>query len=345
MPKLEFGQLYKFVVSLGFILMAAAFVGPWAILRDQGALLVTESSLRDLTPRAQDVLEAKQVHAERIIEWYPWIALGVLVLGASISIWGLRHWWKRQKVADEREDVGLAAERRQLQPLTPEETARRLDEEVEAATQDSVEGGGLEGAAELEPIEPRSRPRGPGDPVDEEMTSIREYVRQRYREVESLAASRLRAAFGVDRSVSTSMKIIGERAGQMVGADIVALARHPTRTEPSLVFEVKLTTPRNATRQAEAALIGAARFAVFLHPLAAAVALLIVNDEEEKERVLPGVSKAIDRLQRVLNAPNGAVVFTTDELSSLAPAELRRQVLGSLLDPRHPLPMWYGGSA
>lgn len=335
MPRLEFGQLYKFVVSLGFVLMAAAFVGPWAILRDQGALLISETELEGLTPQARAVLEAKQGHAQRIVEWYPWAALVLFVLGAVVSAWGLWRWWDRQKVADERENVGLAAEKRQLEPLTPEETERRLDEEAAAAAEEPTEDRRSSAMADRPAPEPAVPSSEEGVRVADDRATIRDYLRRRYAEVESLATSRLEEAFGGERGVHADVKITGEGSRELGRADVVALAAAGS-PEPSLIFDIKLTTPKNAANQTEAALVNAARFAVALHRRAAAIALLVVNDEEDRRRTELGVALAMERLSGVLTSPAGAVVLTPDDLRSLPTPELRARILGSIRSPGRP---------
>jgi hypothetical protein len=333
MPQLEFGQLYKFIVSLGFVLMAAAFIGPWAILREQGALVISERELAGLTPLAREVLEAKQAQASRIVECYPWVALMLFLTGALLAAWGLWRWKARQRVADEREDVGLATERLKLEPMTDDETARRLDEEVAAAQDESSDAGSPIPPTDAGQVEPGRSSSTPRDQSDEDPAARRQRLRLRYEQVESLANSRIQAAFGSDRRVHTDVKVVGADGRSVGQADVVALAPS-TSAEPSLVFEIKLATPQSAARQTESALLSAARFAVALRPAAAAgVALLVVSTEEEQRRARSAVERTLGQLQAVLNARIGAVVLTNDELESVDPAVLRAHILGAIGGP------------
>lgn len=332
MAQLEFGQLYKFVVSLGLVLMGAAIVGPWAILRDEGALMVSEAELSGLTPLAREVLEAKQLHASRIVEWYPWVALAVFITGALLTIWGLRKWKPRQTVADKREDVGLATEERQLEPLTPDETAQRLEEEVTAAEAGSYESEASSTPAGEDPAEPGESPSESGAPISEDHSARRDRIRRTYEEVESLATSCIRAALPTFEAIQAGVKIVGEDGRDLGRADVVALAS-PGSREPSLVFEIKLTNSRNAARQTEAALLSAAGFAVALHPEAVGVALLVVDDEEEQRRAVDRVQSTLERQRHVLNARTGAVVLTIDELRSADPGSFRSRILAAVGGP------------
>lgn len=337
-PKFEFGHLYKFIVSLGFALMTLALLGPWAILREQGALMVTEAQLEALTPRAQRVLEAKQAHAEIIMGAYPWVALAALILGAFLSVWGLRQWRPRQGIADALENAELLAVEQQLEKLTPAETERRLDAEAVAAAPDADRTE--PGTDSPEAPAAAAAPAGPGDAPEhlrmEDAPTIRQHIRALYAEVEPLAASRLEAAFAPDRRVVTDVKVMGQGDRVAGEADIVAISP-PTSSKPTLIFDLKLTTAKNASRQTEAALLNAARSAIALRPHgAAAVALLIVNDEEEKAHARRGVTRTVERLHGVLGAPSGAVLLTTDELRTLAPAELRARILRAIRDPGGP---------
>lgn len=336
-PKLEFGHLYKFVASLGIALMAVAVVGPWAILRDQGALMVSEAELAELTPRAQRVLELKQAHAELVMEWYPRVAAVVFLVGAALTVCGLLFWLPRQAVANKIEEAGLPKVK--LEKLSSEETERKLETEVAEATLGTEAGGVEPSRPEVprggEPPAPRAEAE-PGGPTADDALTIREYVRARYEEAEALAASALEAAFGAERAVHTDVKIMSDSGHEIGRADIVALP-FANSSDSSLVFDLKLITPKSAARQTRTALLDAAQSAGALHPhSAAAVAILIAKDDEEKRRVLPIVRGASERLQRILQTPSAAVVTTMSELESMPPAELAARILGAIRAPQPP---------
>ena len=54
--RFEFGDLYKFVVSLGVILVTLAVLGPWLFLREPFDLQVTQTELQGFTKRARQTI-------------------------------------------------------------------------------------------------------------------------------------------------------------------------------------------------------------------------------------------------------------------------------------------------
>ncbi len=350
-PKLEFGQLYKFVVSLGFVLMAAAVVGPWAILRDQGALLVSSETLEDLTPRAQRVLELKQEHVEWIATWYPWASLVLFLAGASLALWGLVRWWVRQQVADEREDVDLEVQRRTLVPLTAEEEELRLDTEVEEAL-----AGASVADTEAERPSGEQRPAStahsgtaphPQDPdvptpapapgrtrLETDVVALR----NRVRETEALALRRLTEALKDTHRVESGVKIRSN--DDIMGyADLVAIAL-PNSSSWNFVIDVKFGRyPQNAGNRLSESLLSGAAAARGLGPSRSlALTIFVVENDEQVGRTQRNLTRALKRAREALAVPVSALVITETELKLMPAAALRRLLTQAAIESLGDLP-------
>src|SRR4051794_31679801 len=96
-PKIEYGDLYKFTVSIGVLLIGLAFALPWMILRESFDLLVPANNWVSYTPTAQSALHQRQ----QLIDWYShwalWISAGLLIVGIGAVLTGLVFWWRRNQ--------------------------------------------------------------------------------------------------------------------------------------------------------------------------------------------------------------------------------------------------------
>lgn len=100
--KIEYSDLYKFIVSLGVGFIALAFLIPWLFLREPFDLIHTQETIENLTPLARSLIELRHQYISTIFALLPVIAITLLVLGVILSVYGIYNWWARyQKFADE----------------------------------------------------------------------------------------------------------------------------------------------------------------------------------------------------------------------------------------------------
>src|SRR4051812_38513684 len=102
-PKVDFGNIHKFLVSLGLALVLAALVVPWFILRESDALLVSTQQLNELTQTARETLERKQNSIHFLVIVWPYVSVVLLTSGVSLVVFGLVKWRQRQAVQDRME--------------------------------------------------------------------------------------------------------------------------------------------------------------------------------------------------------------------------------------------------
>jgi hypothetical protein len=60
----------------------------------------------------------------------PWFVLAGFLSGIGLAVYGMAGWASRQKIIDEREDIGLYKERAELRQLTDAEKADKLDRDA-----------------------------------------------------------------------------------------------------------------------------------------------------------------------------------------------------------------------
>jgi hypothetical protein len=132
-PQIEYGDFYKFVVSLGIALVLAAILVPWLFLREPFDLMVEASRLGQLTPTAQHILSLRQTYLLRLLPIVPWFSFSVLVMGVVTVVAGLTKWRKRQVLRDTSEELGVQKQEQELRNMTPEEENEKVEAEIQPA--------------------------------------------------------------------------------------------------------------------------------------------------------------------------------------------------------------------
>jgi hypothetical protein len=98
---------------------------------------VTRSTLAKITPTARDALLRRQEYLSFGTTILPWFVLVGFLGGIGLSAYGLVGWAKRQKVIDEREDIGLNKERFELRQLTEIEKEDKLDRDAKESMREA----------------------------------------------------------------------------------------------------------------------------------------------------------------------------------------------------------------
>ncbi|MCB9421979.1 MAG: hypothetical protein H6667_19420 [Ardenticatenaceae bacterium] len=140
MNKLEYSDLYKFLVSLGIVLIGLALVVPWLFLRESFDIFVTVSEIANLTVTAQTLL----IHRQKVALWFIrnvwWISILLSVFGFTSLGYGIGFWIRKQRLIDQRDEfevdktgLELAKLKQEMESLTPAEIAMEGIKEIEDA--------------------------------------------------------------------------------------------------------------------------------------------------------------------------------------------------------------------
>jgi hypothetical protein len=89
MTKLEFGDFYKFLVSLGSVLVALSLLLPWLFLRESFNALVSVSDISELTSSGQELVSHQQSSALWFVRNASWISGGFAIVGVALLTLGL----------------------------------------------------------------------------------------------------------------------------------------------------------------------------------------------------------------------------------------------------------------
>jgi hypothetical protein len=180
-PRPETHGFTKFVLSLGVFLCVAAFVAPALILRDTGVLLVSEGTLRHLTPVAEEEIRSRQRTAHHLGTIAPFAGLGLLFGGLALVGYGLPRLRRQEGKDDEKSAAELAQLLSALEPQSAEEEEAELEAKVDEESK----------AKARIREQPSSAPAAEALPIPPAHTYDRAERTARAREVESKVLSRI----------------------------------------------------------------------------------------------------------------------------------------------------------
>ena len=121
MNRPEYTDVYKFIASLGVILIGLALLIPWLVLQDTFDLQYTTKSLSDLTPTAQALIATRQATAIWLTDHLVLISAGIGILGLALLAYGTYQWNKRQMVVNRKENAETEQAERNLKTLSSQE--------------------------------------------------------------------------------------------------------------------------------------------------------------------------------------------------------------------------------
>ena len=155
-PAIEFGTLYKFMISSGVLLIASAGVGCWAFLQSSAVLELQADEIAELTAAGASGVATQQTWLTWLVTWLPVGAIALMCIGLALIVGGVIWWRPLQILSDERD-------RRTFERDFPTATASEIRKAaVDEATRDIKENSQqdrkshIEGDAEAnDPFEPR----------------------------------------------------------------------------------------------------------------------------------------------------------------------------------------------
>src|SRR3546814_10851802 len=98
--KFEFGDLYKFVVSLGVVLISLSVLAPWLFLREAFDLFKTEIELKTVTEVARAAIASRQEATAFILRFIPWFSAVGSVCGSVLIVVGLKKWRSEEHTSE-----------------------------------------------------------------------------------------------------------------------------------------------------------------------------------------------------------------------------------------------------
>lgn len=201
--KFEFGDLYKFVVSLGVVLISLSVLAPWLFLKEPFDLFKTEIELRAVTEVARAAIVSRQESVAFILRFTPWFSAIGSVCGIALIYLGLKRWHANQLLLDEQAKLEVEIKQQSLRDATKDEITADTAKDFEALeVQESVT-------------------------EDYRFKSFQDH----YRQLESQVAKRLSALYGAKYEIEPN-KMVG-------GVEIDLLLRGRAKFTKDILIEVK----------------------------------------------------------------------------------------------------------
>ncbi len=216
--QIEYGDFYKFIVSVGIALIILSVLLPWAFVREPFDLLNTQVDIAALTKVAQFVIQARQILTAIITFVVPCLSVSLFAFGVVLTVFGSVQWHtKNQSINDELQRIKLQLEREKLTPVSDEEKKEALE---------------VEGRAELE-IQQELPERDQGAVLEQiDLSELNNFVASALL-VEAKLAKRLRNCIGGLYDVLSN-----QRLGR-VEYDVLLLSKDTESKLKDYVIEIK----------------------------------------------------------------------------------------------------------
>jgi hypothetical protein len=130
MQKIDYGDINKFLVSIGLVLIGLAVLVPYLYLKEDFGLYLEQSQIDKFQDPIKELITSKQNQVINVQKLIPWISFAFLLLGLSSSIIGLVRWFQRQSKIDEKFDKEIKKLDLEIDSLTPEEKRQKVMKEV-----------------------------------------------------------------------------------------------------------------------------------------------------------------------------------------------------------------------
>ena len=131
MQKIDYGDINKFLVSIGLVLIALAVLTPYLYLKEDFGLYIEQSKIDQMQEPIKELITEKQNQVIKFQTFIPWVSLSFFLLGLTSTIIGLVRWFKKKKKIDEKFDKELQKLDLEITSLTPEEKEEKAKQEVE----------------------------------------------------------------------------------------------------------------------------------------------------------------------------------------------------------------------
>lgn len=137
MDKLQYDSFYKFIVSVGVLLIVAPILLLHFWISGSYDLTISQQEFDGLTTKAAELLTRKMEYVDIVCSVLPIIFLIAEVIGIILFIWGCYKWYSIQRYLDRMSELDVKEKDIRLQQMTPDEKIERMAEEAkeEASSQ------------------------------------------------------------------------------------------------------------------------------------------------------------------------------------------------------------------
>ena len=131
MQKIEYGDINRFFVSIGLILIGLSVLSPYLYLKEDFGIYLSQTEFDSLQESMKELVLDKQNKVTKLQSIFFCIPLILSVSGILFLIIGLYRWFNRQEKIDEKFDRELDKLNLEIQSLTQEEREEKVMQEVQ----------------------------------------------------------------------------------------------------------------------------------------------------------------------------------------------------------------------
>lgn len=350
--KLDFSSFYKFVSSVGLLLIAAAVALPWFVLKSA----VPDPPVKSAAAKVVDAaIDLRAEHYAFIMNAYPWISGSLLLLGLILTGYGLIAWRSRQKAHDSDEDEVYRQRRLgRTEKASEQDRVEKLDQEADEGQATGDEQGGDSLSEGKRATGESDRSQDSGQLTNRSRYNLR---RELIQQAESQVASLLATAFTETHLIETGVRV-GDPGSPIL--DIVARSTSPDRWT-SFAVEIRLfARSRGAVLRLRDTMLAVAVAArdvpegqvqvqkVGRPPVAKSVSicLLVVQDEDQGEisswqqnveSFRTQITRTVNVINSVLLRKTGVIVVSQRDLLEATKEWLQESVLEVMQRPEIPV--------
>lgn len=129
MDKLQYDSLYKFLVSLGIILITLP-IAALAYMLSGEPILISQTDFNGLSEYSQQIIEYRNSLTSYFVDVFPWFFWIFICLGAILLVYGLRKWKAVQKNLDKKLDAEATMQTLSLMEMSSKEVEAKVEAEV-----------------------------------------------------------------------------------------------------------------------------------------------------------------------------------------------------------------------
>lgn len=130
MDKLQYDSFYKFMVSVGVILVAAPLVGLYYLLCNGNQILISQSEYGALSNTSMQFVQQRDQTILYVLKVLPWLLGGLIIVGLVCLIYGGIKWHSIQNEIDEQTRLKTKEQKFNLEKLSTEEIVVKAFDEV-----------------------------------------------------------------------------------------------------------------------------------------------------------------------------------------------------------------------
>lgn len=131
MQKVEYGDLNKFLVSIGLVLIGLAILTPYFYLKEDFGIMISKSEFDNLQEPVKQIVIDKQEKVVFIQCMVKWVSPIFAILGLASLIFGLIRWFERQKKLDDRFDKEVLFLDLQIESQSATDKLESINEELD----------------------------------------------------------------------------------------------------------------------------------------------------------------------------------------------------------------------